>query len=498
MELQAQRYFFSGVLRSIRALFFGMFCVLISLEGHAQANDSAAHPISIELRGNFLYDDADEDVPSLLHVREFAYPGISQGIWRDEVLVSLDGSFVWELEGLEQPTLFELSAPPWSWMVLVRPNESAKIELMPGKKARGLHGAAGLSRWNGNHPSNALDSLSSKKRILNRQRAASVMRKMNGLHGGEADSTLQQERSLQESFEQAWRLAGESMDAPWARDIWWHYKLSWMRSQGATSAVLDSVWKSSELAADDRTMQERLQSAGWLSAWREVHGNWWVKDDLDWNAINVAVVEANRDSLLSAMAGVLDHSTRYGLELAWLEMALVEPANIVERVWESIPMSAFFQQLYKELLIKSRQGQPGWIPTPVSWTLPNGDLDSLAGQCAQPLKLFLVVKNGSTLALREREYFNAMIEELDARELCAFVVSVDSNEEDWNKTVSLRKSIHEEVVWIGNNPQLYEDYGIQSVPSVFGINAQGELIGQLNRLPSSGLLNELKRLLRKR
>ena len=114
------------------------------------------------------------------------------------------------------------------------------------------------------------------------------------------------------------------------------------------------------------------------------------------------------------------------------------------------------------------------------------------------MKLFLVVKNGSTLALREREYFNAMIEELDARELCAFVVSVDSNEEDWNKTVSLRKSIHEEVVWIGNNPQLYEDYGIQSVPSVFGINAQGELIGQLNRLPSRGLLNELKQLLRKR
>ena len=219
MKLQAQRYFFSDILRSFRVLFFGMFCVLNSLGGHAQANDSAEHSISIELRGNFLYDDAVDDVPSLLHVREFAYPGISHGIWQDEILVSLDGSFVWELDGLEQPTLFELSAPPWSWMVLVRPNESAKIELMPGKKARGLHGAAGLSRWIGNHPSNALDSLSSKKRALNRQRAASVMRKMNGLNGGEADSIVQQERSSQESFEQAWRLAGESMDAPWARDI---------------------------------------------------------------------------------------------------------------------------------------------------------------------------------------------------------------------------------------------------------------------------------------
>ena len=498
MQLQPQRHFFSGILRCVRVLFFGMICVLIRPEGLAQIAAATDHPVPIELRGNFLYDDAIADVPSVLHVREFDYPGISEGIWLDEILVSLDGSFVWELQGLEQPTLFELSAPPWSWMILVRPNESAEIELMPGKRARGLHGAAGLSRWNGSHPSNALDSLSSKKRALNRQRAASVMRKMNGLNGGEADSIVQQERSLQESFEQAWRLAGESMDAPWSRDIWWRYKLSWMRSQGATSAVLDSIWKSSELASDGRTIRERLQSAGWLSAWREVHGNWWVKDGLDWNAINEAVVEANRDSLLSAMAGVLDHSTPYGLELAWLEMAIVEPANIVERVWESIPMSDFFQQFYKELLWKSRKGQPGWVPTPVPWILPNGDLDSLAGQCAQPLKLFLVVKNGSSLALREREYFNAMIDELDARELCAFVVSVDSNEDDWNKTVSLRKSIREEVVWIGNNPQLYEDYGIQSVPSVFGINEQGELIGQLNRLPSSGLLNELKRLLRKR
>jgi hypothetical protein len=75
MKFQAQRYFLSGMLRSFRVLFFGMFCLLNSLEGHAQANDSAEHSISIELLGNFLYDDAVEDVPGLLHVREFAYPG---------------------------------------------------------------------------------------------------------------------------------------------------------------------------------------------------------------------------------------------------------------------------------------------------------------------------------------------------------------------------------------------------------------------------------------
>jgi hypothetical protein len=111
----------------------------------------------------------------------------------------------------------------------------------------------------------------------------------------------------------------------------------------------------------------------------------------------------------------------------------------------------------------------------------------------QPWKIMLVVKDGSAAAAREREYFNALIEEADLRDLCPFVVSVDKDEKDWFNTVALRKSIDEEVVWMGNNPQIFEDYGIQSVPTIVALNADGELSPRFSQLPSLGLASELKR-----
>ena len=157
----------------------------------------------------------------------------------------------------------------------------------------------------------------------------------------------------------------------------------------------------------------------------------------------------------------------------------------------------YFQDLYKQLLQTRRKGRFGWTPQPVSWILPNGDLDSLAGQCMQPWKIMLIVKDGSSAANREREYFNALIEEVDLRELCSFVVSVDKDEKGWSNTIALRKSIDEEVVWMGNNPQIFEDYGIESVPAIVTLNADGEISPRLSQLPSRGLASELKRLIRK-
>ena len=450
-----------------------------------------------EVRGSCAHEDLGETAPSLLHVRQLPYPGISSGDWLDEILVGSDGSFVWELDEFHQPTLFELSAPPWSWIVVVRPNEPCHLDLSPGKQARGLYGASGFSNWSGSHPSNVLDSLMAQQRLLNGQLAASVMLKMNGVVLAEDDSTIQQERLADESFEGAWSHAGEAMEEPWELDLWWHSKLSWMVARGSTNEALDSVWATSGMASDFRTNQEKLQSAGWLSAWRQVYGSWWMNDELDWDAINAAVFLANRDSLERAMNQVLDPSNPEALELAWLDMAIVQPSKVVERVWESIAMGGFYQDLHKELLRARRKGRFGWTPEPISWVLPNGDLDSLSGQCLQPWKILLVVKDGSSAAAREREYFNALIKEADCRELCAFVVSIDSNEEGWSTTVSGRKSINEEVVWIGNNPQVFEDYGIEAVPTVIAINGAGELSRQLSRLPSAGLSSELKQFVKK-
>jgi hypothetical protein len=467
----------------------GFSKTMVRAQAHASGNDQ----LKVEVIGNCNHAETGEAAPSLIHVRQFAYPGISGGDWLDEILVSSDGSFVWELEGIQHPTLFELSAPPWSWMIVVRPNEAAQLELAPGKQARGLYGASGFSTWMGTHPTNTLDSLLAKQRTLTGQLAASVMLKMNGVNRTEADSMVQQRKTIDEAYESAWLRAGQVLKTPWEQDMWWQSKFSWMASRGSTKAEMDSAWMTSGMSSDLRLTLEKLSSAGWLSAWRQVHGNWWKNDAIDWDAINAAVFQANRDSLQRLMAPVLDLSHPEALELAWLDMALLQPSMVVERVWESIAMDPVFQDLYKQLLQTRRKGRFGWAPQPVSWILPNGDLDSLAGQCMQPWKIMLVVKDGSAAAAREREYFNALIEEADLRELCPFVVSVDKDEKGWSNTVALRKSIDEEVVWMGNNPQIFEDYGIQSVPTIVALNADGELSPRFSQLPSLGLASELKR-----
>lgn len=442
-------------------------------------------------------DESGGKAPSLLHVRKIDYPGLSDGVWMDEILVSEDGGFVWELEGVQRPTLFELSAPPWSWMVVVRPQEQAQLELGPGTRARGLYGTPGLTAWLGSHPSNALDSLIAKQRSLNAEVSAHVMMQMNGASGTALDSMAEAAAEANDNFENAWQLTSSRLTSDWSKDMLWYSKLSWMSGIGAPVDLLDSVAQSSPLQSSRRTIQEKMTSPGWFSAWRQIHGNWWIDDALDWDGINSAIFQADRDSLERSMAAVLDSSTPFALELAWLEMAIVQPSTVVQRAWESIAMADFFQERYDEFQNSRLRGRRGWTPTSPTWILPNGDLDSLGGQCTQPWKLFLIVKDGSYSASREREYFNAILEDYDGKNLCAFVMSVDVDEERWLRTVSKRRSIEEQVVWIGNNPEFFEDFGIQSVPAIVAINDEGELSGELQSLPSRGLERELQILSKK-
>ncbi len=494
------RFYYSYLTVRFVAVFIPFSAVFLCVSSPALAQGSSAEEagsvLMTAVHGSWN-DDLNNAVPSLLHVRKFEYPGISDGIWLDEILVSREGTFVWELGILERPALYELSAPPWSWMIVVRPQEAAHLELSPGKRARGLFGASGASSWQGHHPSNTLDSLSVQQRDFNAQVSAHVMLQMNGTVGVFSDSLQQESVAAKEAFEVAWERAGCELESDWARDMLWHSKLGWLASVGSSKAALDSVWDMSKMSSNSRSIEQKMHSTGWFSAWRHVHGKWWLDDRLDWNEINAAIFQADRDSLERSMSDVLDGSSMFSLELAWLEMALIQPGALVDRVWESIEMSDFFQRCYKDLENKRLRGRSGWTPDNVSWILPNGDLDSLSGQCMQPWKLFLIVKDGSASAEREREYFNALIEEADARDLCAFVVSVDSDEAGWARTISRRKSIGEQVVWIGNNPRTFEDYGIQSIPAIVAINAQGELSRDFRSLPSLGLARELTKFARK-
>jgi hypothetical protein len=54
----------------------------------AQANVSGKSQAKTKVLGNCKHLAVGEAVPSLIHVRQFTYPGISGGEWQDEILVS--------------------------------------------------------------------------------------------------------------------------------------------------------------------------------------------------------------------------------------------------------------------------------------------------------------------------------------------------------------------------------------------------------------------------
>ena len=80
--------------------------------------------------------------PSIVHVKRIDYPALQLGTWQEEILVDEDGGFRWNAPDSEG--LFELVAPPWSWMVWIRPEETAALHLSAGSStARRLLGSPG-------------------------------------------------------------------------------------------------------------------------------------------------------------------------------------------------------------------------------------------------------------------------------------------------------------------------------------------------------------------
>ena len=126
------------------------------------------------------------------------------------------------------------------------------------------------------------------------------------------------------------------------------------------------------------------------------------------------------------------------------------------------------------------------------WTLPNGELSSMFEQCRQPWTVVLALKNGSGLAAREREVFSQVAENLDRRDVCWVVLSLDENEESWRKTLSGRRTLDETVGWVGNNPRVMEDLGIVVIPQVVVLDEDGNIASSTMPLPSKGLQRRLQ------
>ncbi len=432
--------------------------------------------------------------PSIVHVKRIDYPALQLGTWQEEILVDEDGGFRWNAPDSEG--LFELVAPPWSWMVWIRPEETAALHLSAGSStARRLLGSPGVATWHGEHPTQWMDSLVGMQRRANRLRAESLVLRRSGVNVQQRDSLFQLNATLETAFESVWQHAVDNCASEWECDLAWQIKLNEALASAQPRATLDSLWTASSMGDSNRTWASRLASPGAFSGWLAVHGGWWQERQVDWKKLNEAVFAANIDSLASAMGGRWRHVDRAELAAAWLDKAMDQPDALVRSVWDTFSFPSEFAAAYQGLRDFRKIGQAGHAVGDLSWTLPNGELSSLFEQCQQPWTVVLVLKNGSGLAAREREVFSQVADNLDRRDVCWVVLSLDENEANWRKTLSGRRTLDETVGWVGSNPRVMENLGIAVIPQVVVLDKDGNIASSTMPLPSEGLQRRLQALL---
>lgn len=131
------------------------------------------------------------------------------------------------------------------------------------------------------------------------------------------------------------------------------------------------------------------------------------------------------------------------------------------------------------------------------WMMPNGDIEPAWASQDRPMWfVWLVVKDGSATALRERAVLRSFMKRIDSNQLGWGVLSVDDSNEGWSNTLAARESMNEVVHWVGRDPAWWDRLNLQGVPQVILINPQGEIATHQARLPSEGLLADLQRKLK--
>jgi hypothetical protein len=452
--------------------------------------------VQTPLRGSL--DGFDEGQrPSVLHVRHFDAPAVGLGDWTDVALVRSDGSFEVDLGALKAPVLYEFSAPPWSWMTLVRPGESSVLSLSPASRASSrLMQVPGASRWIGHHPSASLDSLARIQQGLMQNLVEPMTARSWGVQPSNIDSLEQVSLALDSAFQEAWTSLEQEMNQPVFDDLWWQAQWRWQLALGATETTLDSLWSEWNAGRPHQELANKLCSPGWIEAWYVRYDQWWKHRQVDSNGLSKAVYLANLDTLRVSMGQQWSTASTEDLAAAWLLKALSAPDELTFRIWETMAFPEPFRIQYKRLMASRNPRSAETERAGIRWTMPNGDLQSYSDVCPNAWKVMLVVRNGSGAALRERELFAEITESDVFANVCFFVLSVDATQSDWRSSLSKRRSLEEQLVWLGNNPQNYEALEISTIPQIVAVSPGGQMSQSIRSLPSQGLARELERELR--
>ena len=177
--------------------------------------------------------------------------------------------------------VYEFEAPPWSWKILVRPNEIESDTLTLLKSSMGptrLRRVMSKSNWGSEHPSWKYDRLRVFAAELDALALYDRMALSGAVGGGTRLVDLNYTDSLDVVFEEACtKLLSDSefTNPSHYRDLVFALRLQWKRDSGLSSKLLRQFWQEESRADTARTILEKVQSQGWCSSWIDVNKNWY-------------------------------------------------------------------------------------------------------------------------------------------------------------------------------------------------------------------------------
>lgn len=424
-----------------------------------------------------------EERPSVLHVAEWMSPLTGGEKWLEPGLVDEHGVCRILLPNPEDKPLqvLKIAAVPWEWEVWSWAGASAAEQTyvlrpnpIPVKRLQSMPGL--VSAADATHPLTRRDALREVADSLRRKISFDLMLATGSVSGGDRIADLDVWATSDSIFAQAWAELGEGF-----QDVW------------PISQMLQAVQKSFRHDLGFSCQVDwRDDDFGNMQAWESIHLNWWERPQVAWDSIRLAVHNLDSVALKKAMPCQESNQHLESCLAAWLLKEKHAPDAWTRKVLDEFPLSESLAKLRNDLRKNQRQGLPGSMPDDFRWVSPSGDLEWVSEFQSTGWLVALVVQAGSATSTAERRVFQRIIEQWEKRKDLRFVVvSVDATEQGWTRTLHQRENRREQTRWIGGNPQIWNQWGIVSMPMVIALQPDGQISSQIRSLPSQGLAKEM-------
>lgn len=379
--------------------------------------------------------------------------------------------------------VWAMEAPPWMWEFTTRHRERDRAVLtcptgVP-MRLRKVYGTVAWEAPDGGesaHPQPALSAIRDAHFTELRKLEYDLL-SATGAVGRRAalveDSVWEgANRRMDEHF------AAVKSDASWAQDAVLRERLNWADATGASDSTLHAMLLA-HLGPTPRSACDLLASTNFVDAAGIALQGWW--EGLDGAELEAAIASGEAPDMGSV--GRFEALRPW----AWWVLAQSQPrSRLVTRVFAQGDLPDCFLEALRALIVPA-------VPVPPQyWTTRSGEVESIREFCEGRRTVLLIVKDGSTAALRERKLFAQLAETNPRRDVEFVVVSIDGNEAGWKSVQADRAWRRENVRWLGNDPRAMEAWSISTVPQIVVLGPDGDALGR-QRLPSEGLAADIER-----